>query len=591
MKIRAFFGKLRGKFLLFFAVGMAVTVAVVSVISYLETYNAFDTLNGDIVSAEFNQITDSVHSLISNMERIMDAEFLYSEDMTRLAQYTGEGYISYIHTVNRLKEAVSKIGTSFPYIESVCFYIGDERIVATSRTNTREIYEEGQTWPKDSVRQAMAKAPRSLTVMGGVFADEMCLRTAGTGHTPLVMLYKSLYVRRGTITCAVSIYEEQLYRLYSGLTTGGGRSIRLLTADGTIISSPDKSEIGTQYDQIDPSRLSMPGSAMTGHEKQSQVNWEPIGRTGIVVLADTSTKRYTGLLSSLQFRVEVIFVGGILLTCLFFLLWLNRILRPLDQLIQGMKRAGNGDYSHTLPYRGTDEFSILTQQYNHMLEDLALFAQRQRATEAEIRENELRALRNQINPHFLYNTLNMIRWMARFAGAENIEACIRALGAIIVPLYKDDRPTCTLKQEIELLNQYLTIMNFRCNGRISFETEVPEELMTAEIPRFILQPLVENSIEHGFAASGQGGTILLQAVREGDTLLLSVTDDGVGMSEEAVAAFNAAMAEDREADGVGMRNVNRRIRLRCGPEYGVRLQRLESTGLKCVVRLPFVIRK
>lgn len=591
MKLKDYFGKLRGKFLIFFAVGMAATTAVVSVISYRETYRAFDTLNGDIVSAEFHQITDSVHSLISNMERIMDAEFLYSEDMTRLSQYSDEGYIPYIHTVNRLKEAVSRIGTSFPYIESVCFYIGNERIVATSCTNTREIYAEGQTWPSDSVREAMAEAPRSLTVMGGVFADEMCLRTADTEHTPLITLYKSLYVRRKNIICAINIYEEQFYGLYSGLAAGGGRNIRLLTEDGTIISSPDKSEIGTKYERIDSGLLKVPGSAMAGDEEQSQVNWEPIEQTGIIVLADVSTKRYTGLLSSLQLRVEIFFVVGIFVTSLLFLLWLNRILQPLDQLIHGMKLAGNGDYSFTLPDRGTDEISMLTREYNHMLRDMALFEQRQRATEAEIRESELRALRNQINPHFLYNTLNMIRWMARFAGAENIESCIRALGAIIVPLYKDNRPTCTLKQEIELLSQYLTIMNFRCNGRIAFETEVPEALMQAEIPRFILQPLVENSIEHGFAASGQGGTVQLRAELEEEVLLLSVTDDGVGMSEEEIDIINAAMAEDRKADGVGMSNVNRRIRLRCGPEYGVRLQKNESAGLRCVVRLPFSVRE
>lgn len=99
-----------------------------------------------------------------------------------------------------------------------------------------------------------------------------------------------------------------------------------------------------------------------------------------------------------------------------------------------------------------------------MLKNLKIYEKRQRAAEAEIRESELRALRNQINPHFLYNTLNMVRWMARFAGTENIEECVRALGAIITPLYKDDSPTCTLRKEIELLNQYLTIMNFRCNG-------------------------------------------------------------------------------------------------------------------------------
>ena len=95
-----------------------------------------------------------------------------------------------------------------------------------------------------------------------------------------------------------------------------------------------------------------------------------------------------------------------------------------------------------------------------MLKNLKIYEKRQRAAEAEIRESELRALRNQINPHFLYNTLNMVRWMARFAGTENIEECVRALGAIITPLYKDDSPTCTLRKEIELLNQYLTIMKF-----------------------------------------------------------------------------------------------------------------------------------
>ncbi len=589
MKLRAFFGKLRGKFLLFFAVGMAATMAVVSVINYLTTYDAFDTLNGDVVSAEFRQITSSVNSLVSNMERIMEAEFLDMDDMVMLTQYTGEGYVPYIHAVNRLKEAVSRISASFPYIESVSFFVGDQRIISTSRTNTREIYHADNTWPAEKILEKIIQAPKSLAVLGGVFADEMCLRTAITPHTPLVLLYKSVSARKYTVTCVVSIYEEQLYGLYSGLATGGERSIRLLTQDGTIISSAEKQEIGTRYEGIEPDQLTVSGSVLSEPGKQSQIDWEPIGKTGIVVVTDTSMQRYTLLLSSLQIQVELIFLGGILVTCLLFLLWLNRILRPLDKLIQGMQCAGRGDYSNILPYRGTDEFSILTQQYNHMLKNLKIYEKRQRAAEAEIRESELRALRNQINPHFLYNTLNMVRWMARFAGTENIEECVRALGAIITPLYKDDSPTCTLRKEIELLNQYLTIMNFRCNGRINFCTEVPDSLLDAIIPRFILQPLVENSIEHGFAANGQGGTIVLRAVRKDADLILSVEDDGVGMDEEKIAAFNQAMASGAAADGVGMRNVNRRVRLRCGPPYGISLQKKDPCGLKCMIRLPFVI--
>jgi two-component system sensor histidine kinase YesM len=434
---------------------------------------------------------------------------------------------------------------------------------------------------------AMQNASRAFQVLGGIFQKDLSVYTDETSHKqPIVTLYRSLYVRQKNITCAVNIDENQLYKLYSGLNSGKAREIRLLTLDGIIISSSNKEEIGTQYNQIPPDYLANDGKATVEGKKKIQVVWKKINDLGIVVVVDTPLKGYTDILSMNQIRIASIFLVGILITCTMFFFWLNRILHPLDKLIYGMHLVGNGDYTQRLPHKGTDEFSILTRQYNHMLDDLISFQERQHTTELEIRESELRALRNQINPHFLYNTLNAVKWMARFSGAENIDKCISALGAIIVPLYKDNSPRCTLQKELELLNNYLIIMNIRYNNKITFRQQIPPHLLDTEIPRFILQPLVENSIQYSYAGSSTNAIITLIASCSKETLTLLLSDNGRGMTKQAINEYNDIFIRNRPSSGVGMVNVNRRIRLQYGDAYGIRLQPNTPCGLNVILELP-----
>jgi len=583
-----FWGGLRGKFLFFFAMGMALTLLVTAMINYYTTYSVFSKLNENISNSNMNQIEAEINALTSNIGRIMDTSLLNLNETGQLAASGKIPADTYANAVITIKTAVTGLIASFPYIDSVFFFVGDERIFATSPLNTKQIYAEYHKWPSEQIMNAVEVSTRELSVLGGIRTNDLALSSDDSVNKPVLMLYKSTYVRGGKVTCAVNILESQVCMCYSGLMNQSDWNVRILTEDGMIVSSYDKTELGGIYPRINKIDLQADGKSVIRDDTVLQVIWRKIDKAGLIAVCEMPLQSYTRILSPLQSRTVVIFLLGMAITCTLFFLWMIRVLRPLNALIRNMRLAGCGDYDHKLPVKGRDELSILTMQYNNMLDDLKNFQQRQKETEMEIRESELRVLKNQINPHFLYNTLNTIRWMAVLIGADNIEKCISALGGIIAPLYKNNSPTCMLSEELEIVRQYLIIMNIRYNQSIQYVEKVPAGLTSAYVMRFILQPLVENSIQHGFAERGYHGVIILSAQREGSCILIYLDDNGAGMGDEALEQYNDAFRRGADTGGIGALNVCRRIRLRYGPDYGVWFEHAAGGGLRAVLRLPYL---
>ena len=176
--------------------------------------------------------------------------------------------------------------------------------------------------------------------------------------------------------------------------------------------------------------------------------------------------------------------------------------------------------------------------------------------------------------------------MADLAGNEDIVRCIVALGGVIAPLYKVNSPTWTLREETKLLRKYLEIMNIRYGNGIILSEDIPDELLEQQVMKFILQPIVENSIMHGFADRAYTGSIILTAKVLEDNLYLTIDDDGMGMTVAEMDRFNASLKSGNETGGVGMMNVSRRIMLRYGVGYGLFLTHSKLGGLCSHIVLP-----
>jgi two-component system sensor histidine kinase YesM len=256
--------------------------------------------------------------------------------------------------------------------------------------------------------------------------------------------------------------------------------------------------------------------------------------------------------------------------------------RPILDLADAMRHVGEGRLDVRIPVRHQNEFGVLQNGFNRMVDRLERLVRDLDEEHRRKRQAELEALQAQINPHFLYNTLDTINWLAIGERQVKISEMVSLLGRFFrLGLSKGDT-LVPLAQELEHLRTYLALQQIRFRGTFTAEERVDPEVMSLRVPKLILQPFVENALVHAFQHRGGTGTVRLGGSLVGEALVLSVADDGVGMTDGTIP-------DPRKVGmGYGIRNVDERIRLHFGSAYGVRIQSTDGEGTLVSITLPAI---
>ena len=258
----------------------------------------------------------------------------------------------------------------------------------------------------------------------------------------------------------------------------------------------------------------------------------------------------------------------------------NTIDRPVNAIIKRLIRVGEGDFSRDTSIEWNNEFGEIGKGINDLSENVDALIKTKLSDERTKQELEYRILQSQINPHFMYNTLNTIKWMATIQGADGISDMSTALSRLLKNISKSKDNLIPLENEISLLDDYFTIMKYRYGGTIELEYEIDDrELLKLSVNRFSLQPIVENAIFHGIEPKGSAGIISVHIFSEDDTLRIDIADNGVGMDESAIKRLMSGESEASSNDffkDVGVSNVNSRIKFAFGDEYGLSVESKEG---------------
>lgn len=257
--------------------------------------------------------------------------------------------------------------------------------------------------------------------------------------------------------------------------------------------------------------------------------------------------------------------------------------KPVNELDEAMKRVEKGDYAAELSSDREDEMGRLTASFNRMTREYRQNLERSVQRERELNETELSMMQAQLNPHFLYNTLDSLKWLGVTNGVPQVAAVASGLAVLLRAGISGDR-LITLERELELLEKYLDIQSLRFEDRFAWEIDVDERFQHCIVPKLILQPLVENSIIHG-VANMDDGYIKLSAREKSGTLILSVQDNGVGIPQDVLDWLNDP---DRDVPGghLGLKNVDRIVRLYYGGDYGISAYSAVGEGSRVELRLP-----
>lgn len=300
--------------------------------------------------------------------------------------------------------------------------------------------------------------------------------------------------------------------------------------------------------------------------------------------------------ASSHFREKILLIiVGVFLLALVSAYFLMRSLssqvsEPVVALKRQLRRIAGGDFSPDPAIEGESEFGEIGHDINLLAGNISSLLEQRIADEKARKDQEYQILQEQINPHFLYNTLNSIKWMALAQHADGIAQMTTALAHLLKIISKGTAGNVSIKAEFAFLDEYFTIQKYRYGGAIDYSYQVDEEeLLRVQIPHFTMQPIVENAIFHGIEPKGGSGHIALHLYRQdAKTVRIDVRDDGIGMDEELIQKLLSGDQEEKSGffRQIGMRNVHQRIQYVFGEEYGLKIESQLGEYTQVSVLLP-----
>lgn len=262
------------------------------------------------------------------------------------------------------------------------------------------------------------------------------------------------------------------------------------------------------------------------------------------------------------------------------------ISRPVNDLSAAMKRVEEGDFTITLEARGNDETAHLTRQFNYMVVKIRELIAAVEQEQKELYRTQFQVLQNQINPHFLYNTLDTLQWQAADYGADELVELINALSGFFRVTLSKGQDFIPLERELDHIRYYLIIQQYRYADILSYQIEVPPEMGKYQVSRLILQPIVENAIYHGIRPKLAPGWIKISGSEWEDRLEIMVTDNGVGMDEDQLIRVRDEMNGQKTGESIGLRNIRQRIQMIYGMQYGIQIESKPGQGTCVRIVLP-----
>ena len=289
-------------------------------------------------------------------------------------------------------------------------------------------------------------------------------------------------------------------------------------------------------------------------------------------------------------RIVILIFGALFLITMLISLWMaGNLTKPMQKLINQMKLVESGEFEETMAQsleleRG-DEIGTLQRKFLKMVKRIKNLIQENYTKQLLVKEAQLRALQAQINPHFLYNALESINWRAKINQQTEISQMIESLGNLLRNAMSDQQHLVTVKEELKLIQDYINIQEVRFGSRLDFKIELDRRWEQLLIPKLILQPLVENAINHGLEQMIEPCTIRITATESGAFLFLKVEDNGPGIPPDLLRKLQ--MQETKPDNlGIGLKNIDERLKLVYGKEYGLTLTSQVGAGTRVMVKIP-----
>ena len=386
----------------------------------------------------------------------------------------------------------------------------------------------------------------------------------------------------------IDLNYNAISSLCSNNNIGGSGYIFILDENGNIIYHPQQQLMygGLKTENIDEI-MSSTKDHFQSEEGDKLYTISKSDMTGWTVVGAAYTSEL--LKNNKQAQMMYLLVAGVLLLGVIAISSIisREITKPIRQLRDSMSMVEEGRFDKAnVPVTASNEVGSLSKSFNVMTERIHTLMEQNVYEQKQKRKNELKALQAQINPHFLYNTLDSIIWMSEAGRNDEVVLMTSALARLFRQSISNDKEQVTVAEEIEYVRSYLTIQKMRYKDKLEYSIDVSPEINHVMIIKFALQPIVENAIYHGLKYKDTKGNLSIRGYVRGKKAYITIADDGVGMEEAALEHIFDETKKEHKSNGVGVPNVQKRLKLYYGQEYGISYISRKGVGTVATVTVP-----
>lgn len=560
MKIDRFLSKIHVRIALSFLLVALIIVGMLSSIAYFSASRIIlDTKQrqtGDAIAQTSNYIA----SYLDKIKTLSDLIAMYSETTDALQRSSKK-------SIESLAGMVNISANSDPRIQTIAV-ISKNGFAITSNSNMAVPLSENmmeEPWYKGAL--ASKQMPVVTSIRHGDFTMDKESWVISISHEIIDEKGKHLGV------VLIDVYYHFIEDYIRSVDLGEQGYAYILNKDGEVLYHPDEKvfmdskkvqqlqELANETNQLDQRKYVVTKSNIPHSD------WLLVGVSSMESV-EALKQSYVG---------TIVLVNGLLIasSVLISLLISRRLTRPIVELQNAMMELDENWGHIRIDPKSSSEIVALAKEYNALLDRIRILTEDIAQKENTKRIFELKALQSQINPHFLYNTLDTILWLAEFGENDKVVEVSKALGEMLRLSLNINQSVVSLEQELAHTENYLKIQQKRYEDKIRYKIDGDEKLLSVQVPKLILQPIVENSIYHGIRPMKGMGEIKIHYKQNGDCLLLTVTDNGVGYDPNKKEDNNLIRTK---LGGIGMSNVDQRIKILCGDEYGIEVKKREEGG-------------
>lgn len=540
----------------------------------------------------FENSSEYTHTIIQQMNQNIDSYIDYMENIAYLIS-SNEDVQDYLFDEKIDNEGRYRILNQF---QTILDSRSDIRNVGIISKNGRMLINDGsKSVNQDLDLNTQEWYATALEKPNGSILTSSHVQHIISGERPWVItLSRGIRDRSGSGEKEGVFFIDLNYSAISGLcdqsTVGTKGYAFILDAKGNIVYHPQQQQL---YNELQTENISLimdtdEDTVLTGTGNDGKLySISRSEKTGWTVVDCTNVKE---LLSKSRQAQSVYVLTAIILVIvalLFSRFMARSITLPIQKLRDSMKKVQEGDFSVSdVVVDSKNEIGSLTKSFDVMTHRIHELMEQNVHEQEEKRKSELKALQSQINPHFLYNTLDSIIWMAEGKKNEEVVLMTASLARLLRQSISNEDEVVPIANEVEYARGYLTIQKMRYKDKLEFQIEVDSSILYIPLIKLVLQPIIENAIYHGLKYKESKGLLIVKGFMKDGNAVLQVIDDGVGMDEETLAHIYDKHKVNYHSNGVGVYNVQKRLKLYYGEDYGITYTSELGKGTTATITIP-----